>query len=72
MANPVLSIRVEAPPGCSLYDACFEAWEMAKMLGVVVVFEFNGDDVVVRPVDERSTIAAVNWWKSRMERKTNG
>lgn len=69
--SAVLSIRVEARACSSLYDACFEAWELAKKLGVVVVFDFNGDDVVVRPSDENSRVAAVGWWESRMERRTN-
>lgn len=48
--------------GASIFDACNEGREIARMVGRPVAFEFNGALAVVR-ADADPTAVAKEWWK---------
>jgi hypothetical protein len=54
---PTMRLTLEPTNGASIDDTCIKAAEVATLLGVAVVFEFNGERVYVSPGQDGQSVA---------------
>ena len=65
-----LSIEVEPFAGVSIEDACHDAMVVADILGIVVMFNFNGVRCMARPGDSVESLEED--WNRIMQKKDRG